>query len=217
MTPEQAYWDAHKKNGGPPDIEDMDPIVGFEYNCLTALDVGRGDIKAALLPNPHEDNDHFNCTIKHYHYDSRFEIVGPFAYKATGRVKHDTHTCERTTPPPFPATWGQMGLYADYGRCIPKCGVCPHKGLPIQNGTCSGHRIMFNKFSPPFHITHKDRRWDVADIWADNQFSFGGPLPLGDDPWQMWDALGVLVAEADMPVECRVDKNDIFHIHGRCK
>lgn len=214
MTSEQEYWDAHTKNGGPPNIEDIEPIVGFEYNCLTALDrVG----KAALLPNPHVDHDHFNCTVNHYHYDSRFEVSGAEAYRAAAPVERRVHTCERTTPPPFPPTWGQMGLYADYGRCKPKCGLCPHKGLPIQNGMCSGHRIMFNKYHPPFHITHRDRRWEVDDIWADNQFSFDGPLPLGNDLWRMWDCEGTLMAEAELPVEMKVGKEDIFQIHGRCK
>lgn len=213
MTPEQAYWDAHAKNGGPPNIEDIEPLIGFEYNCLTALDMAK---KAALLPEPHEDHDHFNCTVNHYHYDSRFEVPGAEAYKATSPTTRAVHTCERTTPPPFPPTWREFGLYADYGRCTPKCGVCPHKGLPIQNGMCSGHRIQF-KYHPPFYITHKDRRWEVDDIWTDNQFSFDGPLPLGNDPWRMWDCEGNLMAEAEMPVEMSVEKADNFNVHGRCK
>lgn len=214
MTPEQAYWDAHAKNGGPPNIEDIEPIVGFEYSCLTAMDSG-----GALLPNPHEDADHFNCTERHYHYDSRFEIVGPVAYAVTGPVVRAIHTCKRTTPTLLPfmnSGWISMGLYADYGACRPMCGMCPHKGLPIHNGVCSGHRIKF-KYTTPFYITRGNSRWEVSDIWTDNNFAFNGPIPIGNELFRMRDSNGIFMAQAPMPVECPVTEHDTFNVRGRCK
>jgi len=146
-------------------------VVGQEYlvPCINGIPV---------VGEPHVDNDHFNITEDHYHCDSRFhdapgvslcamrnvptiergslEIYDPHA-----RLKLESRVCIRDTPLPF--TEGRFGLalmslYADYGFTVAKCGVCPHKGMPIQNGRCSGHRLEWLpdgtiKYKPPYVIS----------------------------------------------------------------
>jgi hypothetical protein len=50
-----------------------------------------------------------------------------------------------------------MSLYADYGFTTAKCNLCPHKGMPIKNGRCTGHRLEWLpdgtiKYKPPYRM-----------------------------------------------------------------
>lgn len=138
------------------------------------LEVGRAYLVPCVngtpvIGEPHVDNDHFNHTELHYHCDSRFHDgeLGPFAIGGPANCAQrgrseptvlEARRCIRTTPAPF--TDGilavcQMALHADYGFTEAKCGRCPHKGMPIINGVCSGHRLKWLddgtiKHKPPY-------------------------------------------------------------------
>lgn len=124
-----------------------------------------------VIGEPHVDNDHFNHTENHYHCDSRF-YDGEFGATSHGGpancavIPHpmpptlEPRRCLRTTPSMF--THGVlsmtiMALYADYGFSKAKCGRCPHRGMPIINGVCSGHRLEWLpdgtiKYKPPYTV-----------------------------------------------------------------
>jgi hypothetical protein len=143
-------------------------VVGQEYlvPCINGTPV---------VGTPHVDNDHFNVTEDHYHCDSRFSTdpLGAFCamrnlptinrgslevYDPHATRKLEARVCIRDTPLPF--SGGRFGialmsLYADYGFTTANCGLCPHKGMPIQNGRCSGHRLEWLpdgtiKYKPPY-------------------------------------------------------------------
>lgn len=126
-----------------------------------------------VIGDPHEDHDHFNYTRRHYHCDSRFHnrevdaancAVGADAWSATEPIPQypdmQVRLCIRDTPAPWQE--GSMGmvlasLYADFGFTKSACGRCPHKGMPIINGVCSGHRLKWNKdgtiaHKPPYTL-----------------------------------------------------------------
>lgn len=139
-------------------------VVGQEYlvPCINGIPV---------VGEPHVDNDHFNITEDHYHCDSRFHDernVSLCAIRNRSATvlsldgpKLEPRVCIRDTPLPF--TEGRFGLalmslYADYGFTVATCGLCPHKGMPIQNGRCSGHRLEWLpdgtiKYKPPYVIS----------------------------------------------------------------
>lgn len=120
-----------------------------------------------VIGDPHIDDDHFNHTENHYHCDSRFfddsTLGGPAncaVYANQGPPKLEPRVCVRTTPSHFEdevLAMCRMALYADYGFTESKCGRCAHRGMPIINGVCSGHRLEWLpdgtiKYKPPYTL-----------------------------------------------------------------
>lgn len=127
-----------------------------------------------VIGDPHVDEDHFNYTSRHYHMDSRFMcLTDNNGHVADGAIlehrrsgslglpKLEPRMCISTEVTPWPSTQlfalSTMSLYADYGHCTVKNGVCPHKGMPIQNGVCTGHRLKWcpdgtSQHKPPYTL-----------------------------------------------------------------
>lgn len=166
------------------------PIVGQDYLVPCIADV-------PVVGEPHSDFDHFNCSApSHYHTDSRFidvEDVGFHAMVDRG-VKPDMgiKTCIRSTPVDWPRDrfgMTQIALHLDYHDKHPVCGRCPHKGMPIQNGICSGHRLKWDAdgtihHKPPYTLSIKgtgnkvviDRYEEPITITATEEKRFGDTI-----------------------------------------
>jgi len=152
----------------PPLLSGEAPIVGQWYlvPCANGIPV---------IGEPHVDADHFNNTPSHYHCDSRFHdrdtrhgpadcaVLSEYGPARIGRLSSDTgaemtvepRQCLRDTPAPWVDEHfaiATMSLYCDFGFAKSKCGVCPHKRMPILNGVCSGHRLAW---LPDGEIKHK--------------------------------------------------------------
>jgi len=122
------------------------PIVGETYMvpCFAGTPV---------VGETHTDNSHFVHGKEHYHCDSRFvesetqDQCGVMLHlNPDAKLTMEPRVCIRDTPvrPDNPAAWlAKAALYLDYGHCRVVNGRCPHKGMPIQNGVCSGHRMRF--------------------------------------------------------------------------
>lgn len=149
--------------GGWPVASECEELVVGEMYLVPCV---RG---VPVIGDPHVDDDHFNHTEHHYHCDSRFYDgdLGPYAYggpancamrASGGPPVLEPHRCIRTTPSDFTddlLAVCQMALHANYGFTEAKCGRCPHKGMPIVNGVCSGHRLRWLadgtiKHKPPY-------------------------------------------------------------------
>jgi len=118
----------------------------------------------------HVDNTHFLCTPKHWHLDSRFvdaarsrEAVS--ANPRFGQPVHKPHVCTTEGVVDWPpgnfaedyleknaVGMATMALYLGYNKTKALCGICPHKGMPIQGGLCSGHRL---RWLPDGTVAHK--------------------------------------------------------------
>lgn len=135
------------------------PVVGQDYMvpCINGV---------AVAGEAHTDLDHFNCTPQsHYHTDSRFEDTEDIGFHAMidRGIKPDMRikTCIRSTPVDWPRDrfgMTQIALHLDYHDKHAVCGRCPHKGMPIHNGVCSGHRLKWGAdgtihHKPPYTLS----------------------------------------------------------------
>lgn len=131
--------------------EGINPIPGQLYWVPT---LGSDPI----VGHPHTDSDNFNHTDYHYHVDSRF-VDGRSLGAQFPRHFHGVESepklmiwmCLRDTPedwkhqssPSFIPVLAS--LYTSFQDQIAVCGRCPHKGMPIHNGVCTGHRLKWNE------------------------------------------------------------------------
>jgi len=211
-------------------IEDVAvPVVGETY-LVPSID---GD---PVVGTPHVDHDHFQCTPNHWHLDGRFVPLSRArtAIAARGQVPvHAPHVCLFPEPSPWPqGNHGDdylrrnavgmvtMALYLGHNARKAVCGVCPHKGMPIHNGVCSGHRL---KWLPDGTIAHKppytiqirgtDNKIVLTDFPADGRIE----VPITQNHpdnlvLDMFDCEGVLVAWHDMGIS-RVTVGDRISIN----
>lgn len=110
-----------------------------------------------VFPRPHADQDpeFFVNVPEHFHVDSRFIDNDPHTvYRACGKevVIHEL-PCKRVDHvPPQSIIWLHLALLRHFEGHRIKCNVCPHKGMPIINGTCTGHGL---KWSADGYLKHK--------------------------------------------------------------
>lgn len=137
-----------------PELDDLpvagDHVVVGERYLVPCVD------GIPVVGDPHVDAEHFNNTPLHYHCDSRFHDQRYDVELCATLVSEmfpqhpvlEPRVCLRDTPVKWERGTGGttlMSLYLKYGFTQSKCGVCPHKLMPINNGICSGHRLEWSK------------------------------------------------------------------------
>lgn len=156
------------------------PVVGEEYDVPCVWDY-RDNTWKPVAGEPHVDDDHFNGTPKHWHIDSRFsalpevEFIGLHVDRVSKETSLQPMVCVRSTPQRWDHTDKMVltlaALYAQYGdRPKPACGTCPHKGMPIHNGVCSGHRLEWlengePRYKPPIYAIIKGEKEDSRGVF----------------------------------------------------
>jgi hypothetical protein len=191
-----------------------------------------------IIGDPHSDNDHLNRTPEeHYHPDTRFAGKAndairnrPLirrgelqAYDETPPVTLEPFVCIRETPDADIKNFAgaTMSLYLDYGHSKSVCGKCPHKGMPIQNGICTGHRLQWlpdgtAKHKPPYtltirgtknHVTYTERvTFDLYEIEITE--AFDGPIVI-----DMTDRDGFIVSTMNFSdVTYKLEIGDSFKV-----
>lgn len=92
----------------------------------------------------------FGDPDEHYHIDWRYHPGPPIenevvfskeevVYKDLPQLR-EVYQLQITA---IRVSWYLMGKYKT--KTVTDCGKCPHKGLPVYNGVCSGHGMIFNK------------------------------------------------------------------------
>ena len=130
-----------------------------------------------VVGTPHTDDSEFNHTEDHWHVDSRF--VGPdkntraVTNKNGERPELMPHMCRNEIPQTMPElTLVQIMVYIQWQDVIEyQCAYCPHRGMPIQGGRCSGHRTNWGKFEPPLYFREKTsgEYWIPTDVVQGNE------------------------------------------------
>lgn len=150
-----------------------------------------------VIDSPHDDSDHFGCHGEHYHIDSRFEDDSE--YKAMlasgGPLQMGTFVCRR----PYPQKWGSGDFHTknnaaaitflltlDYSNRRTMCGKCPHKGMPVVDGVCSGHRLEWlpdgtAKHRGPFKIFIPEIEAEVPVEKSDDLYPLR--IPVTNHPY----------------------------------
>lgn len=109
-----------------------------------------------IIGEPHEDTDWFNIAPRHYHIDSRFLDDPTGAVLANAPVEMRPFRCIREVPLEWDATIITWGVTVKHATSQAVCGRCPHKGMPIQDGVCTGHRMRWlgdqPMHPPPFQL-----------------------------------------------------------------
>lgn len=195
-------------------LPDKAPYAGHLYKvpCIGFL---------PIIGPPHYDKTgefFFAETPEHYHIDSRFvnftvRVVPVGYYGFNAPIEMRTMKCLRSYPLDWSNEGGTVGLmlmalHLDFGFGRPsKCNICPHKGMPIQNGICTGHRLQWLPsgeilHAPPYTLVIEGTRNKVVISERQEQCSeIGIPivqLPQPGLPFyvlKMYDSIMGLVAQ----------------------
>jgi hypothetical protein len=175
-----------------------------------------------IVGDPHTDDDHFNRTPEHWHIDSRFDSqscggspqtcgIPTAGLTREPRVRLEPRVCVRESPRPWTEAdhksigFMTIALTLHYANATAKCGRCPHKGMPIQNGICTGHRLQWNddgsaKVKGPFTIRIQGTENVVALEEGVEYSSIRVPIThsfTGDPVIELLDGQGEVVARGN--------------------
>lgn len=133
--------------------------LGCVYPVPCVEDYGR---IVPVFPRSHADQDpeFFTDVEEHYHVDNRFVVNDPHtAIRALGKTVfvQDMACIKEQHVPPQNIIWLHLALLKHFADTRIKGNVCPHKGMPIINGTCAGHGLKWNhdgylKHKGPFKL-----------------------------------------------------------------
>jgi hypothetical protein len=129
-----------------------------------------------VIGTPHVDDffGHTEVVPRHYHIDSRFTYKAGDAVLANQPPEDMPWQCVSEDIEQWDGdTYGliQMDVTLTYANSRAICGRCPHQGMPIVNGVCSGHRMKFDGNTPrhqgPFILQSmsNDACWTVNSIF----------------------------------------------------
>jgi hypothetical protein len=130
-----------------------------------------------VIGTPHED-DFFGGTEvvpRHYHIDTRFLDAGSGVVVRANQTPRDSAwQCLHEDLDQWDGEdlgLVQMDVTMTYADSKAICGRCPHQGMPIINGVCSGHRMKFDGNTPrhrgPFVLQSMSNgaAWTVNSIF----------------------------------------------------
>lgn len=147
---------------------------------------------------------------RHYHIDNRFAEGD--AVLADETPRDDLWVCKSNAIPEWEFDKGLivMEVTLDFAKCKTKHGRCPHQGMPIINGVCSGHRLKFCGDRP-----RHQGPFILRCIEADAAFQVSRIRDLQDlrvyrdgdyQTFQLYDVEGEFCAEfsLDEPRKCQI-------------
>lgn len=127
-------------------------VVGHRYKIPTVGDT-------PIIGTPHSDTGYLVEVGQHYHIDNRFtQFVERTRVCYPGPVEMKVHYCWRAELVPVMLPSFLMALTLAFNERKLACRLCPHRGMPVINGVCSGHSLQWKadgsiKWKAPYRLT----------------------------------------------------------------
>lgn len=162
----------HEVVNDPREIAAYDPFHDFEPGQIYVVPAVHN---TPIIGTKHSDSGYGVEVGPHYHIDNRFtDEIDETRVMAVGDIQYQRRLCIRATHHPINLPKFLMGLYLAFGKRKSACGHCPHRGMPILNGKCSGHGLEFNtdgliKYKPPYKISLRALTYGVIGIGSNGR------------------------------------------------
>lgn len=142
----------------------LESPVQVELGCVYPVPCINDEVgnTTPVFPRPHADDEpeFFVNVEEHFHIDNRFvQADSHTVLRARGKKLfiQELPCLKEQHVPPQNIIWLHLALLKHYANYRMKNDICPHKGMPIINGTCTGHGLKWNhdgylKHQGPFKL-----------------------------------------------------------------